>query len=183
MTVSNRPVRGIQTSAGSKYLRIALVTLLALVVALGAWIAFGPSSEASVPGDIQALIDDYVTAYQERDADALEALVTDDYMLTEIIYAAGRDIANPDEVSLTYNVDKRMVALRNEFEYREDWSIEQSGTPIVSGDGAWVVSVEETWTDAPANIQLTGVATYVVMDDDGKLKIDKHYWAGMDNSW
>ncbi|MDJ0664840.1 MAG: hypothetical protein QNJ75_09785 [Acidimicrobiia bacterium] len=171
-----------QGSASSKYLPIALVAMAALVVALGAWIAFGPTNEASMPGDVEALINDYLAAWEAEDGEALEALVTNDYLLKEVIYAAGRDIANPEKVSLTVNLDRRLVAIRNAFETeseRVDWRIELSGTPIVIGDGAWVVSVEETWTDAPANSQLTGIATYVVMDDDGTLKIDKHYWAGM----
>ena len=103
-------------------------------------------------------------------------------MLVEAIYTTGQDLADPDKVTLSRRLDVDLRALRNEFTneaYEVDWAVEQSGDYIVAGDGPWFISVEETWADATINSRMSGTASYVILDDEGALRIAEHYWAGI----
>ena len=63
--------------------------------------------------------------------------------------------------------------------FRYNWTVEQVGDPIVTGEGPWFVSVEEIW-EKPAT-HLEGQANYTIVEVDGVLKIANHYWAGLES--
>ena len=187
-TLDDRPQEttasdGATPRGGRRGLRLAIVGL-AIGLVLAAWMVVGRSGGDPLPAEVEGVMDDYVNAWESEDIDALEAVTTGDYVIAEVVYGPGRDIANPDAYTLILNLERRIAAVRNEFAdvtHGADamWDIEQIGTPLVHGDGPWVLSVEEIWSDPTVGSDLAGLATYVVLDVEGTLQIDKHYWAGV----
>ena len=57
-----------------------------------------------------------------------------------------------------------------------DYEIELSGEAIVVGDGPWFVSVAESQTGSGNACE--GTTAYVVVDDDGTLKLARKSWVG-----
>jgi hypothetical protein len=165
------------TGEGRNISAVVIAAVLAVVViALGAWIIYDRATTPTVPGNVEALIEDYLTAWENHDEQAIRAVVTNEYVLNEYLYIAGTDLADPEKVKLSYHVaDDIDGVVRVGFTY--DWQNELVGEPIVSGDGPWLVSYQENWFEGGTS-HLDGMATYVVVDDSGTLKIANHYWTG-----
>ena len=155
---------------------VIAAVLAVVVIALGTWIMYDRATSSTLPGEVEALIEDYLTAWENHDEQAIRAVVTDDYVLNEYLYIAGTDLADPEKVKLSYHVaDDIDGVVHVGFTY--DWQNELVGEPIVAGDGPWLVSYQENWFEGGTE-HLDGIATYVVFDDGGTLKIANHYWTG-----
>ncbi len=160
-----------------RLLPVAVVILTLAVMALGAWIIYDAtrSPSSALTPEIEQLLDDYLLAWENQDASALRATVTEDYLLNEYIYEVGED-----GVSMVERVEddvRGVITLGFLFE----WQTEQVGEAIVTGDGPWFVSVGENWV-TPKGWFFTrydGMASYVIVDDGGTLKIANHSWAGL----
>jgi cytochrome c-type biogenesis protein CcmH/NrfG len=65
----------------NRWLTVAVAVLLVALLALGAWLVFGTrgQSPTAAPAEIQQLMEDYIGAWNDHDADAIEALVTPDF--------------------------------------------------------------------------------------------------------
>lgn len=64
----------------SRWRRLSIVVLLAAIVAAGTWLLV----DNLVKSDIEALIDDYGTAWETNDPALLRSVVTDDYTLRDL---------------------------------------------------------------------------------------------------
>jgi hypothetical protein len=62
------------------------------------------------------------------------------------------------------------------IEFKNPAVPEQVGDNLVVGDGPWVVSVNENWMET--ELRFDGTATYVIVEQDGTMKIASHYWTG-----
>jgi hypothetical protein len=150
--------------------------LTVMIVALGAWLAYDQATGTDVPAEIDQLIDDYLQAWVDKDESAIRAATTDDFELTEYLYSIGADFQNPERVKLMETVrDDVEGVIRVGFGY--DWLNERAGQPIITGDGPWFVSFVENWHDDDGHS--LGMANYVIVDDNGALRIANHYWAGL----
>jgi hypothetical protein len=164
---------------------LVLVVVLLVVSACGSSDSGSTSTEAApstsapaggeeMPVEIEQLLDDYLRAWEEKDEAAIRAATTNDFVITEYIYEES-DVAGTTAVELYEHIsDDIDGVVRQGFRY--DWENEQVGQALVTGDGPWVVSVEENWIYY--NRHYDGTANYVIVEEDGSLKIANHYWSG-----
>jgi hypothetical protein len=123
--------------------------------------------------EIQQLLDNYLTAREVRDEAAVRSATTEGFVLNEYAY---RDDIVGFRLSFANkaNIDR---LVREGFGY--NWTNEQVGDPIVTGEGPWFVSVEEIW-ETPVT-HLEGQSNYTIVEVDGVFKIANHYWAGLES--
>jgi hypothetical protein len=114
-------------------------------------------------------IDEYNTAWNEQDPEALLAVVTDDFV-EEYHWYTQLD----DHVSV--GTDSWGATGAASYAASSDFQIELSGEAIVVGDGPWFVSVAESQTGGGNAYE--GTTAYVVVDDDGTLKLARKSWVG-----
>ena len=119
--------------------------------------------------DPERAVNQYNTAWEENDPEALLAVVTDDFVEEYHYYSQPDDQVVTSEDSW----DASRAASYAEF---SDYQIEVSGDAIVVGDGPWFVSVNES--QAGDGYEYEGTATYVVVDDGGTLKLASKSWFG-----
>jgi hypothetical protein len=119
--------------------------------------------------DPERAVNQYNTAWEENDPEALLAVVTDDFVEEFRYYSQPDDQVVMSEESW----DARSSARYAEF---GDYQIEVSGDAIVVGDGPWFVSVNESQLGEGTSYE--GTATYVVVDDGGTLKLASKSWTG-----
>ncbi len=148
-----------------------LIFAVIVVLALGVWLLLTVNSGSTRTEDLEELIADYALAWQESDVDAFRGLVTEDFQLHEIIYQQVGAKAFPQEIKEDIDGTAREVA--GLF----DWRVDRTTSALVSGDGPWFVSVGENWT-RPFYLS-EGTASYVVVEEEGKLRIEYHFWAGL----
>lgn len=167
---ASNPAQDAPDRSQSRFLTVMVAVLAVVALGLGAVVLYNLASgdESAVPADVQQVLDDYYDAWETQDGNALRALITDDYSLTEHVYEPdGRQVVvvrDPDNLSL--NLDA--------------YTIETFGTPIVTGDGPWFVSVGESWVGEFSRSD--GIATYEVVEQDGTLLIARHYWDGQSSA-
>jgi hypothetical protein len=148
---------------------------------LGGWFLKDRMQGSEIPSDVETVIADYLDAWEAKDEAAVRAATTEDFIIAERIYnpTAERQGAIGLEERIDDDIDG--VVLRG---FLFDWNNEYRGEPLVVGDGPWFVSYDESWfLDRSIDIvHYDGVATYVVVEEDGVMKIASHYWAGL-RSW
>ena len=154
----------------NRWLKIAVAVLALVALAFGAVLAYNLASgdDSAAPDEVTRILDDFSTANAENDVDLMRSIITDDYVQTIDFY-------RPGELSPAFT---SVGPFSESSTSRLTYQVERFGDPIVTGDGPWVVSVGETWMPDTFNRD-SGTATYVIVDDEGALKIDKYYWAGV----
>ena len=162
------------TTGRSRWLVVLTIALAVLVVAMGAWIVYDLMTQPSVPGEVEAVVQDYVAAWEADDA-AITALVTEDFQLNRYHYRP--DATAPGGVTWDLLVTDDIDGVVNDLIPLVDWQVETGGDWIVTGDGPWYVSVVETWTFGDAVYE--GIATYLVIDDGGAYRIANDTWVGL----
>ena len=122
-----------------------------------ALIGCSDDNDNAVSSDVQEVLDAYSASYNEADADAFLAVVTDDFTFRsefDELDAAGQAAAI-DELGAV------------------GWSTEQTGDGIMVGEGPWYVSYPTTIDDDMRN-PIEGISTVIVVDDSGTLKVAEH---------
>jgi hypothetical protein len=133
-----------------------------------------PAGGEEMPSEIGQLLDDYLRAWVEKDEAAIRAATTEDFVINEYIYQES-NVAGTEVVELYEHIsDDIDGVVRHGLGY--DWENEQVGQPLITGGGPWVVSVEENWIYY--NRHYDGTASYVIVEEDGVLRIANHYWSG-----
>ena len=153
---------------------ITIAVLAVALLALGAWVVvdWTSTSSSEVPDDIEALIDDYLAAWEAQDEAAMRALVTTDFVVNEYYYQA-----SIDRTFLTSTITDDLEGVVNVgFSPNRMWTTEQVGEPIIVGEGPWFVAIGENWILDTSRAD--GMAHYVIVEENGELKIANHYWAG-----
>lgn len=152
----------------NRLLTIMVIALAVVVVVLGGWVIYNLVGGTSTSEAEQA-IDAYNTAWEEQDPEALLAVVTDDFLEEYHWYTR-----LGDQVSV--GSESWGAASAASYAASTDYRIELSGEAIVVGDGPWFVSVTESQTGGGFDYE--GTAGYVVVDDDGTLKVARKSWIG-----
>jgi hypothetical protein len=179
--VTEHPVRSPRRSRG---LLIAVAVLAVIAIGLGIALIAQVSNDddgTAVPDDVQTVLDEFMTAVENNDFEAMQSVVTDDFRRP--FYEgdpAGTRLMNEAGFALP---DRDVWTIEDfEFEFYEtDTAVsdmERVGDPIVQGDGPWYVSVAQIWKNRRNAIQSDGIYTFAVVEEDGTLKIDDAYWAG-----
>jgi hypothetical protein len=155
-------------------LKIAVAVLAVVVIALGGVVLTlvrdGDDGAASVPDDVQQVLDDYEAAVENNDVEAFRAVVTDDFRRPE--YYGDGDGAPYRGVQTADNLAAYLRA-------NEGIEIEKVGDPVVvAADGTWYVAYPERWIALGTGTGYEYIYTYVVVDEGGTLKLDDAYWAG-----
>ncbi len=164
-------VRLEQARTRNRVLTIISAILALALVGLGSWILYDVASGPTVPTEVNEVIDDYLQAWVGRDQEALRAATTEDFVINEYQYKWGVDEIILHEI---YNDDVEGII---SIGFLFPWEIELVGDLHVAGEDPWFVTVEENWAQ---NLwHYDGMATYVVIDDGGTLKIANHYWTGL----
>ena len=160
----------------NRVLTISVGVLTAALIALGAWIIFddGSADQPDVAAELDQLFEDYVEAFNAYDADALQALITDDYVLYK---PPGWDPQHNTSSPFTQEVDADVMLsyyMASRYPNMEiQW--ERIGEPITTGEGPWLIS-QVLRADAPKDPYprgVEGITTLTVVDEDGTLKVSR----------
>lgn len=183
MTTTERPSRNLAGAAEPQRRRL-LITVVAvslLLVAAAAWVLIDRAnqSESDIETRIESLFGEYLRAWEEHDAEGFRAVVTNDFVINEYYYQVAGD-----RVFMTEHIDEDLDGVVNVgLNASRQWRPEQTGEPLIVGDGPWFVSIEEDWVletynGRPNDLRGDGTSTYVVIDEGGTLKIANQFWAG-----
>ena len=128
---------------------IVTVIILAIVaLGLGAALIYQMNTSEALPADVEQVLDEYIGAWEAADTNAFLASVTDDYMITEYIYAETGDSADP--LMFSFKVFDDDPAITAEMGVKNaDYTVARGEAFVVRGEGPWIVSFEETWTSGP----------------------------------
>ena len=119
--------------------------------------------------DPERAINQFNTAWEENDPEALLAVVTDDFVEEYHYYTQlGDQVVTSEDI---WGADTAAL-----YAETSDYQIRFSGDAIVVGDGPWFVSVNES--QEGEGTEYEGTATYVVVDDGGTLKLVSKSWVG-----
>lgn len=165
-------------NGGSSRLLVALVVALVVIAGgLGGWVLYDQTRETAtaLSDEIAQVLDDYLRAFEERDEAALTEVVTEDYLLTQHVYETG-----PDGLVLEDTYSQALTHVLG-LSFLFEWEVEHLGEALVVGENPWMVSVEENWVTPKGFLvdHRDGVASYVIVDEGGTLKIADHYWTGL----
>ncbi len=163
--LKRRPIR-------KRMLEIALAVLGAAVIVLGflLW-----NAGSAMPAEVAQVVDDYNTALIDQDPEAWRATVSDDWYYSNKYYGPTGFL---EEMSLDPPMNEylRWIEFGPAFEYQ------QIGDPIVTGEGPWFVTMHQHWSDQPtpdARVKdYEGAMTYVIIEQDGAMKVAATYWTG-----
>lgn len=166
-----------QTTLRHPLFTILFVVIILAVLGLAACTASNPTTntESAATPELKQVIQDYFAAYNNYDTDALEAVVTESYMLYEGGSYTAKDVSSPPCMGF----DKaEMIKYLEGYNQRREYQFETIGEPIVSGDGPWVVSqvVNLTSMDYPNGIN--GISTFTIVDEGGNLKVARDVYLG-----
>lgn len=161
-----------QLATRNRWLMVGVVVLVVALLALGAWVLFGTraNSPNAAPAEVAEVMDDYVAAWNNYDAGALEALVTPEYRMWTDDPSFDHDMESVGSYLMPYIAEN-------------DWHI-TSGPSwyAVGGDGIWFVSGEGAVITGTVYADGDGVQNSVfrVVERDGTLLIDSHFNFGSD---
>jgi len=163
----------------NRWLVIALAVLGVAVIFLGFLLWSGTGS--TVSAEVDQVIDDYITAVVNQDPEAWRATVTDDWYYSSKYYGPNGFL---DEMSY----DPPMNEYLRTIEFGVAVEYEQLSDPIVIGDGPWFVTMHQHWPEAQdpdgrnsvggLAKDYEGTGTYVVIEQDGTMKVAAAYWTG-----
>jgi len=149
----------------SRLLTILVVLLAAAVVAVGAWaiLAGHGNSDTAVTAEIEELLDDYYTAWNDWDGDAYLTLVTENAV---------------HETSLGTSTAQSQASFIDGFG-AYDWHVERIGEAIMHGDGPWYVAQANLLTaNTYPEDGHEGMTVLTIVDDEGTLKVARHVYLG-----
>ena len=159
-----------------------IVALAVVFVGLAGWLVVDRAT-SGLPSEVEGVIDDYLRAYVAHDEATIRAVTTDDFRLTIHDYY--------EQLGLEGDLVRYLTSetLTHVIHTTDDWEPVQLGRSIVEGSDPWFVAVEETWNlcqnrdlatgSCEYAIPEEGVAVYVVVEEDGSLRIAEHIFAGL----
>ena len=148
-------------------LRALTTTVIVLAVALiglGAWVIYDlvTESDTAATGEIETLLEDYQTAWNEYDGEAFLALVTDNFVHEYAGFSSDAD-------STAAQIESNEVFENN---------IETLGEPIMSGDGPTYYVAQVDVLTSQGDAELQGVSLFTIVDDADVLRIQQHVFVG-----
>ena len=148
---------------------LAVLAVIALVVGIALVAATG-GDDSDVPSEVQDVLDEFERATEEENIEALTAIVTDDYHFNQVYFREGED--EPE-----YTRAGDIGSAQSRFVTTQELLIQRVGDPVVDGEGPWIVTVEENFSDQFTLFEGTG--TYTIVDEGGVMKIETYDWSGL----
>ncbi|MGB5168037.1 MAG: hypothetical protein WBP49_06485 [Acidimicrobiia bacterium] len=161
-----------KTKTPSRWPTIVIAVLAVAVVGLIAWMIFAmrPNSPNAAPPEIVQLMEDYTAAWNARDADALERLVTADYHLY--------DTSSVSTSSFDHDMESIRSAL---FPLFDEWDWQNSSPEAiyaVSNTGRiWYVSSEGSVINRSGSDHVQNSLLRVV-EQNGEFRVAEHAFMG-----
>lgn len=152
----------------NRWLIVAVVVLALLAVALGVWLLVDAlsTSETAAPAEVEALLSDYVDAWNAHDGEAAIALMT-----SGAVHEAG-----PTE----YTDDSLVAHIDGTSLYETE--ITPIGDVVVMGDGDpyyYAASASRAaYVERGVEGGILGISVYSIMNTTDGLKIMRHSWIG-----
>ena len=139
-----------------------LVGILAVaVIGLGAWLVAEMSASSdtgSLPAEVEAVLDDYITAWETTDSDLFRATTTEDFTF----------IGNSNELN---RATQAFWIGQGHFAIEIDSTTATGDGPYYVGQSGRVqVNVDGPWHD--------GQWMYKITEIDGAWKVEHHSWIG-----
>lgn len=151
-----------------------VLVVLSVVVAgaLGFWLGSSDKT-AAPPPEIEELIVEYRTAIGGEgsasfDRDAFLAVVTEGFRVIEHMYQEFGGVVMQTG-TLVMPADEYYVGAPGHYQ-QEEVSL------VVAGSGPWFVSTSGDYADSRGRFE--GIATFVVVEEGGTLKVADWYWIG-----
>jgi hypothetical protein len=141
-----------------------VVILAVTLIGLGAWVIydFVMESDTVTTGEINALLEDYRTAWNEYDYEAFLALVTDDFVHE---YAG-------------FSSDAQATAADIESAEAFENNIETVGDPVMSGEGPEYYVAQADVLTSEGETALEGISIFTIVQDGDTYKIRHHVFVG-----
>ena len=144
-------------------MRTPIAILAACVLSLTMAGCSDDDAANAIPGDVKAVVDAYSASWNDYDAEAFNAVVTDDYMF--INTTVGRETTKEQQAASMDTLE------------RVNWNAEQVGDGISAGDGPWFVAISNALTGTNSD-GAAGISVVTVVDDGGVLKVLEHIYTG-----
>lgn len=157
---------------------IAVVLLSAIIGGVVGWmirVVTEPDSSSLENERVMALVDDFFDAFNSHDSEGMDALLTDDYVFSETMFDPSFPVPLQGDDSRDELIS-RLDTIYPEAEFQKV----PMGSPVVVGEGPWVVSQETLTTSTRPNLtDLKAVVTLVIVDDGGQLKVRMERLVGL----
>jgi len=144
-------------------MRTPIAILAACVLSLTMVGCSDDDAANAIPDDVKAVVDAYSASWNDYDAEAFNAVVTDDYMFIN--------------TTVDRETTKEQQAASMEMLESGNWNAEQVGDGISAGEGPWFVSISNALT-ATNSDGAAGISVLTVVDDGGVLKVLEHIYTG-----
>lgn len=146
-----------------------LVAILLFLLA-----ACDQQSTDTASAEIVQLLDDFRAAVNDYDAEAVQALVTDEYVSHESYYdwVGSQLLFSPGD----HELDEILAGLEG-YLALDQYQYGDVGAASVFGEGPWYVTQYEEVTSVDYEYQ--GTAVYVVEDQEGSLQLAAKSWTGI----
>lgn len=158
-----------ETKKASRVPMVLVVVLAVALVGLLAWMLFmmRPNSPTAAPPEIVQLMEDYSAAWNAHDADALEALVTNDYR-----------VYGPEDSFFDNDMERVRSYLLPQLE-EWDWQVTVPGPlyAVNTSGYIWVVSGEGS-TITRSGIEHESNSLWTVVGPNGEFLVREHYMVG-----
>lgn len=141
---------------------IAILAACALPLAAAGCSDDDPAN--SVPDDVEAVVNDYIASWNNYDAEAFAALVTDDYMFIDDGF--GAENTKDQQMSDMPLLDAA------------GWHADVIGDMIAADDGTYYVAVTNSLTTTNGGEAEQGISVVTVVDEGGVLLVQKHTYTG-----
>jgi len=156
---------------GSRTPVILVVLLAAALASLGGCAISDTTTnrETAVTAEIDQIFDDYITAFNNYDLEAVEAVLDDDYMIYETGWHRTASVSTPP-----YPIDRESLLELTGLTFQiEETQWERLGEAIMTGDDPWLVSqvIHITTNNSLYPNGIEGVSILTIIDENGTLKV------------
>ena len=156
----------------NRTLAILVVFFAAVLISLGGCAISDTTTnrETAVTAEIDQIFDDYITAFNNYDLEAVGAVLADGYMLYETSWHQTSSVSTP----FTREYDRAEVLTAVELWYpAEETQWERLGEAIMTGDDPWLVSqvIHATSNNPLYPNGIEGVSFLTIIDENGTLKV------------
>jgi len=176
-TLTEKPWRFVilhpsRVKIGNRALAILAVLLVAALVSLSSCAISDTTTnrETAVTAEIDQIFDDYITAFNNYDLEAVESVLADGYML----YQTSRDQEASVSTPINREYDRKETLENVDYGYpamERQW--ERLGDTVMSGDSPWLVSqvIRATSNEPQYPNGIEGISILTIVDENGTLKV------------
>jgi hypothetical protein len=144
--------------------------MVALVSLVGCAVSETTNRETAISAEIDQVLEDYITAFNNYDLEAIEAVLAEGYMLYETSWDTLSSVSTP----LTREYDRGEVLTAADIWYpAQETQWERLGEAVMTGDDPWLVSqvIHVTSNNPLYPYGIEGITILTIIDENGTLKV------------